>query len=107
MPPHDADPSAVRHYLAQVLYYKCNIPIEEAKDIAANWQYGQGSALTYFDIDTFRAIFGGEAGALLHHHVVTEEQILRSPTREVSEKETNMENKDLFGMSPGGTLPIF
>lgn len=40
---------------------------DEAHEIASRWKYDRGSELLYYyDVQTFRDIFGSEAGVLLY-----------------------------------------
>lgn len=67
--PPDAPPSAVREYLAQYLAEKYNVPIKVAGDLVSPWKIGWGNELSYYDLETFRSLFGSEIGAILYHHV--------------------------------------
>ncbi|KAG0652129.1 hypothetical protein D0Z07_0772 [Hyphodiscus hymeniophilus] len=104
LPPRDATPSTIRAYFARVLHEHHNVQKEKAENIAAKWQYGRGSELTYYDIETFRSIFGGEAGALLFGYARRELRTSRtSPSSQIGRVE--MPEKDIFGMTPGCKLP--
>ncbi|KFX94575.1 hypothetical protein V490_04304 [Pseudogymnoascus sp. VKM F-3557] len=43
-----------------------------ANEMAAKWQYGRGSELTYYDVATFRSVFGAKAGYLLYGYAKKE-----------------------------------
>lgn len=103
LPPHDASPMIVRTYLAQVLQEQHHITKEEAEDIAANWKYGRGSELTYYDVETFRAMFGGEAGCLLFGYARHELRTSRTALSDQFGREdvVRQDRVDVFGMAPG------
>jgi hypothetical protein len=64
----DASPAAVRGYFTTLLHTLHSVPEPEAARIAVKWQFGRGSELRYYDITTFREIFGVEAGTVLFGH---------------------------------------
>mgnify|MGYP005996737705 CR=1 len=75
-----------------------------ATDIASNWEYGPGSALTLFDVQTFREIFGPEAGALMYHYIASN---VKSPPGSTNPAHGQQRieaevKKDLFGLRTGG-----
>jgi hypothetical protein len=108
LPPPNATPSTVRAYFARVLRDRYDIPREEAEDIAAKWRYGRGSEVAYYDIDTFRSIFGGEVGDLLFRY--TREGVKTSGAGTSSTlgrgEVVGKSKKDIFGLTPGCKLPI-
>lgn len=108
LPPHDATPSTVRAYFARVLCDRHDVPREEAENVAAKWRYGRGSEVAYYDVDTFRSIFGGEAGNLLFGYTRKELRTSGpSPSSRLGRGEVVGKcRKDIFGMTPGCKLPI-
>lgn len=72
LPAEDAEPSIVRQFIADVLHSIYHVSKEKATDIASNWKHGSGSGLTLFDVETFREMFGPEAGALVYHYVASD-----------------------------------
>jgi len=58
----------VRIYFTALLTTLHSLPASSAEKIAAKWQFGRGSELQYYDISTFREIFGVEAGTVLFGH---------------------------------------
>ena len=105
-PPHHPDPTSspdvVRIYLTTLLRHYHDIPGEEARVIASNWKYGRGSELFYYDLDTFRAMFGSEAGMLLYRDVRRGNATTNSSTR-ISTNTSS--ERDLFGCPPGCMFP--
>ncbi|KAH6703204.1 hypothetical protein BKA61DRAFT_619114 [Leptodontidium sp. MPI-SDFR-AT-0119] len=103
LPSHDATPSTVRAYFARVLCDRHDVPREEAENIAAKWRYGRGSEVAYYDVDTFRSIFGGEAGNLLFGYARKELRTSgASPSSRLGRGEVVGKcRKDIFGMTPG------
>lgn len=78
---------------------------EESQKITDKWQFGRGSELTYYDIDTFRTIFGVEAGTLLFGYARGELRTNRTSPSVGSGSgrgnNTRSEEKDIFGNTPG------
>lgn len=109
LPPLDATSSAIRSYFVQVLQNHYDVPKTEAEDIAARWQYSRGRELRSYDIDTFRAILGVEAGSLLFAYIKKETKMAKSPSNlEIGKKQVvEKKSKDIFGLTPGCKLPIF
>lgn len=100
-PAQDAKPEAVRTYFSTILTEFHNVPEADAVSIASHWKYGRGSEISYYGIDTYRSIFGPEAGILLYGHA---RQELRTGRRGPSSKAaTKRSEVDLFGQEPGGT----
>ncbi|KFY23762.1 hypothetical protein V491_02415 [Pseudogymnoascus sp. VKM F-3775] len=64
-PQPSSTPSNVRTYFAAVLHRLHGVPLPEAERIAAAWKLGRGSELMSYDPQTFRDLFGSEAGMLL------------------------------------------
>jgi hypothetical protein len=75
----------------------------DAQEIASKWQYGRGSELTYYDIDTFRLIFGVEAGTLLYGYARKELRTSKTAPNGGLRQQGKVERpkKDIFGMEPG------
>ncbi|KFZ08037.1 hypothetical protein V501_06121 [Pseudogymnoascus sp. VKM F-4519 (FW-2642)] len=102
-PSHNATPLEVRDYFAGVLFNFHDVSLEQAHEIAAKWEYGRGSELTYYDVATFRSIFGAEAGTLLYGYARKELRTSRTGpsgnlgNRGILEKPQN----DIFGATPG------
>ncbi|KAG4416861.1 hypothetical protein IFR04_010003 [Cadophora malorum] len=112
LPPLDATPATVRIYIGQVLQNHHDVSKEEAEAVAAKWLYGRGSELlVYYDIDTFRSIFGAEAGMLLFGYARKElgrTSGAISSTRvgaRVGGKVMDKNKKDIFGLTPGFFWP--
>lgn len=99
LPAGDANPLTVRKYLANILRFSYDVPAEHAEALVSGWQYGRGCALVYYDIATFRQIFGAEVGALLYHHIANKSHISTAPS---SQMDNSITKKDLFGLPPGG-----
>ncbi|THV44721.1 hypothetical protein BGAL_0589g00080 [Botrytis galanthina] len=103
VPPLDATSFTVREYISHILHNQYDVPKHEAEDLAAQWKYGRGSELRTFDVDTFRSIFGAEAGTLLFEYVRKE----LDPSKTGSNKElacggaAQRAEKDIFGITPG------
>ncbi|TGO46110.1 hypothetical protein BCON_0344g00020 [Botryotinia convoluta] len=72
VPPLDATSFTVREYISHILHNHYDVPKNEAENLAAQWEYGRGPELRTFDVDTFRSIFGVEAGTLLFAYVMKE-----------------------------------
>ena len=68
IPPPTTTPSEVRTYFSTLLTTHHSVPEPDAKKIASKWQFGRGSELQYYDLSTFREIFGVEAGTVLFGH---------------------------------------
>lgn len=102
-PSRNATPLEVREYFARVLSDFHGVSLEQARDIAALWQYGRGSELTYYDVATFRSIFGGEAGTLLYGYARKELRTSRtSPSGNLgSGGIMEKPQMDIFGATPG------
>ncbi|KAL7907497.1 hypothetical protein GGI35DRAFT_89591 [Trichoderma velutinum] len=103
-PAGDAEPPAVREYLAEVLHFSCDVPVEQAEELVSAWQYGRGHALNHYDVATFRHIFGAEIGALLYYHIHNESSRFITATHVMPQKENKQINKDLFGLPPGVSI---
>ncbi|RJE20361.1 hypothetical protein PHISCL_07300 [Aspergillus sclerotialis] len=107
-PPHHPDPTSspdvVRIYLTTLLRHYHDIPGEEARAIASNWKYGRGSEILYYDLETFRAMFGSEAGMLLYRDVRRGNATISSNTRTFT---SSTSERDLFGCPPGLSLLWF
>lgn len=101
LPPQNATPSTVRRYVVQILHDKYDVSTETAEGIAAQWQYGRGYELTYYDGNILRSIFGGEVGSILYHHIRTATNAPHAISRTVSKAELNKTRKDIFGLTPG------
>jgi hypothetical protein len=76
-PEIDASPVHVRNWFITLLVDLHGVPEAEAQEIASKWKYGRGSELLYYDVDTFRTIFGSEAGTLLFGHARRELRTFR------------------------------
>jgi len=100
-PARDASPEAVRTYFSAILKELHNLPEADAVSIASHWKYGRGSEISYYDIETYRSIFGPEAGTLLYGH---SRQQLRTGRHGPSSQSSGIERSrvDLFGQEPGG-----
>ena len=102
-PDRDASPSNVRNRFITILTDLHGVPESDARDIASKWKYGRGSELNYYDVDTFRTIFGSEAGTLLFGHARRELRMRRkSPSTGVGEREKEEEQPktDIFWIGP-------
>jgi hypothetical protein len=99
-PPQDATPTEVRSWFITLLCDLHAVPENEAKEIASKWRLGRGSELIYYDVDTFRNIFGGEEGTILFGHARGELQTdKKGPTGSMKALK-----KDIFGLTPGCEL---
>jgi hypothetical protein len=100
-PNSEASPSVVRDYLAAVLSTYHDVPEDTARAIASGWKYGRGSEFAYYDVQTFRDMFGSEAGNLLYGHA--RRQMKRSSGTRVTPTAATDENnnEDIFGLPPG------
>jgi hypothetical protein len=67
-PPPSATPPEVRTYFTALLSTLHSGPEPDAEKIASKWSFGRGSELRYYDLSTFREIFGFEAGTVLFGH---------------------------------------
>jgi hypothetical protein len=67
-PGRDDSPKVVRKWFSDILINLHGVPEEEALERTPKWKYGHGSELLYYDIITFRLMFGAEAGTLLFGH---------------------------------------
>lgn len=107
LPPSDAPPSVVRAYFSEILSKHHDVPSAEAIAITAQWRVGRGSELTYYDIETFRAIFGAEIGTLLFGYARKELKTSRAPSAGLgkgvkkSEEGAKATERDIFGLTPG------
>ena len=107
LPPPDATPVAVRGWFTTILTDLHSLPAPDAIEIASKWRYGRGSELTYYDMETFRLIFGAEAGTVLFGHARRELRTGKSSSsmgfgrssRDVVASEIVKE--DMFGLPPG------
>jgi hypothetical protein len=110
-PERDASPSNVRSWFVTILTDLYGVSENEVREIASKWKYGRGSELNYYDVDTFRLIFGSEAGTLLFGHARRELRTVRkSPSTGVGivEKEkVERPKSDIFGLTPGSKCPSF
>ena len=108
-PLRDAPPSEVQSYFTNILVDLHGIPEKEAKEIGSRWKYGRGSEVTYYDVDTFRAIFGPEVGTVLFGHARRELRAgRRGPSQGVKQSEKKeIAKHDLFGLTPGGEFIDF
>jgi len=103
-PTQDATPTEVRSWFTTLLCDLHGVPETEATEIASKWRFGRGSELTYYDVDTFRNILGGEAGTILFGHARTELRTdKRGPTGGVNPPR---KKKDIFGLTPGCELSM-
>ncbi|OBT43927.1 hypothetical protein VE00_04684 [Pseudogymnoascus sp. WSF 3629] len=102
-PSHNATPLEVREYFVRVLSDFHGVSLEQAHETAAKWQYGRGSEITYYDVATFRSIFGAEAGTLLYGYARKELRTSRtSPSGNLgSGGIMEKPQKDIFGATPG------
>jgi hypothetical protein len=101
-PAQDATPEAVRTYFTTILKELHNVSEADAVSIASHWEYGRGSEIPYYDIDTYRSLFGPEVGILLYGHA---RQELRSGKRGPSQGTGKVPRKpevDIFGQEPSG-----
>ncbi|TGO31013.1 hypothetical protein BPAE_0002g01060 [Botrytis paeoniae] len=103
VPPLDATSLTVREYISHILHNHYDVPKDEAENLAAQWKYGRGSELRTFDVDTFRSIFGVEAGTLLFAYLRKE----LGPSKAGSNKKltdggaAQRAERDIFGLTPG------
>lgn len=97
-------PAIVRRFVVNTLHDIYHATKESATDIAFNWKYGSGAALTLFDIQRFREIFGPEAGALVYYYIACHTKSPPGSATAVNEPQQNeaVARKDLFGLRPGG-----
>ncbi|KAE9363130.1 hypothetical protein N431DRAFT_433337 [Stipitochalara longipes BDJ] len=109
-PAPTATPAEVRTYFSTVLTTLHSVPKSDAEKIAAKWQFGRGSELRYYDLSTFREIFGVEAGTVLFGHARGElsgdsgkEVRNRGGERNVVvvKKGRVKHERDIFGVTPG------
>jgi len=78
------------------------VPENEAREIASKWQFGRGSEFRYYDVSTFRDIFGVEVGTLLYGHARGEvRSVVRGPSAGVEKVGRERPTKDVFGLTPG------
>jgi hypothetical protein len=102
-PAQDAQPEAVRTYFHTILTELHNVSEQEAVSIASHWKYGRGSEISYYDIDTYRSIFGPEVGNLLYGHARQElRKGRRGPSQGTGKASRTQPQVDLFGQEPGG-----
>jgi hypothetical protein len=104
LPPLDASPATVRTWFTTLLTDLHSVPENEAREIASKWQFGRGSELRYYDVGTFRDIFGAEVGTLLFGHARRElGGAVRGPSPGVGRVSTAREKptSDIFGLTPG------
>lgn len=88
-------PSAVCAYFTAVLHQLHGVPEDEAAVIASAWKLGRGSKLASFDLQTFRDLFGSEAGMLLY--IYAQEDSLTATARTLA----LLPRRTLFGVKPG------
>lgn len=90
----------MREFIVNALHGIHHVTEDKAIDIAANWKYGSGSALTLFDVDTFRPLLSAETDALMYLYIVGG----KGGSQSVNEKQIIglMTRKDLLGLQPGG-----
>lgn len=107
-PAHDAPAAAVRDFFARLLVQNHGLDEAAAREIAGRWQFGRGSELRYYHVDTFRAMFGPEAGDLLFGYANGK---LRSDMRGVVVGKAPGRGveagTDLFGFKPGSESLFF
>jgi hypothetical protein len=105
IPQQDASPEQVRTYFVTVLATYHGLSTDEASVIASNWKFGRGSELKYYDLETFRGIFGIEAGTLLYYYATNGPSRpslpgAATPSRANSHK---IRERDIFNLPPGCT----
>jgi len=106
-PDHDCSPAEIQTYFATILRDIHHVSDDEAWKIASNWRIGRGHELQYYDIETFRGMFGPEAGNLLYGYAHNEvewppkapKSMRRRRAREMSADEVP---RDFFGLPRGG-----
>ena len=108
-PSPDASPATVRTWLTTILCDVHSVQEEQARGIASKWKYGRGSELTYYDLETFRTMFGGEAGTLLFGHARRELRTgRRGPSGGMGRGDRDDRPKtDIFGLQPGCEYGLF
>ncbi|KAF7862788.1 uncharacterized protein EAF02_010337 [Botrytis sinoallii] len=106
VPPLDAPSSTVREYISHILHHHYDVPKDKAETLAAQWKYGRGAELRTFDVDTFRSIFGVEAGTLLFAYVMKELGLSKanSSKKLAGGGTPQRAERDIFGLTPGLSL---
>ncbi|PVH83250.1 hypothetical protein DL98DRAFT_413164 [Cadophora sp. DSE1049] len=101
IPPPSATPSEVRTYFTTLLSNLHSVPTSDAKGTASKWKLGRGEEMLSFDIETYRQIFGWEAGTALFGHVnaTKSKKGAGNPKGQSSERERP--KRDIFGLEPG------
>jgi hypothetical protein len=109
IPQADASPEQVRTYFANVLATHHGLSTEEASVIASNWKLGRGSELKFYDLKTFRGIFGIEAGTLLYYYATNKLASSSLPGTTTIPRTNNykIKERDIFNLPPGCTTSLF
>jgi hypothetical protein len=100
-PDEEADPAEVRKWFTKILTSLHEVPLIKSNDIVAKWQYGRGSEITYYDVETYREIFGAEAGTILFGHARRELGVMKRGPSGGREEFVNGQIKDFFRLKPG------
>ncbi|KAI1420684.1 hypothetical protein F5Y12DRAFT_772025 [Xylaria sp. FL1777] len=87
-PPAESPPATVRAYFVALLHERHGVPKDQAVSIAAAWRLGRGAELAIYDLQTFRDLFGSEAGMLLYTYArdgldntTTNDTVKRAPAQ--------------------------
>ncbi|KAG4411939.1 hypothetical protein IFR04_014913 [Cadophora malorum] len=105
IPTPSATPSEVQIYFTSLLSTLHSVPANEAQEIALKWKLGRGQEMSSFSVDTYRQIFGWEAGTVLYGHVNGTKANKRSGTK-LQPTEKDRPKTDIFGLEPGCESPF-
>ncbi|KAK0118325.1 hypothetical protein ONS95_012619 [Cadophora gregata] len=106
VPPTSATPSEVRTYFSTLLSTLHSAPAKNAEEIASKWKLGRGEEMLSFDIETYREIFGREAGTVLFRHV-NRKDAKKGASTTVHSSQRERPKRDIFGLEPGCELIFF
>lgn len=105
VPTPSATPSEVQTYFTSLLSTLHSVTANEAREIASKWKLGRGQEMSSFDVDTYRQIFGWEAGTVLFGHVNGTKAKKGSGTK-IQPSEKDRPERDIFGLEPGCESPF-
>merc|ERR1712093_18196 len=100
VPLQSARPSEVQTYFTSLLSTLHSVPASEAREIASKWKLGRGQEMSSFDVETYRQIFGWEAGTILFGHA-NGAKVKKGSGVKVQLNEKDKTKKDIFGLEPG------
>ena len=105
VPLQSARPSEVQTYFTSLLSTLHSVPASEAREIASKWKLGRGQEMSSFDVETYRQIFGWEAGTILFGHA-NGAKVKKGSGGKVQLNEKDKPKKDIFGLEPGCESPF-